>query len=225
MWKWLAKLKPHDSVQRPIVSGYGLKPFLCIFWNSYGFLTIGFKKKSGFLLWQVASFLQKNNAPTAIRQRKKSAVIADWTTANKNNLKSYVFTRAIPLRTYTIPCLSALCFIGLSWEWNLLLFTPLVRSKHAKYLPKRTDSEVIICYCNRNCCTSNFHSTTPQVCAAFGKHVDRWPGVELERAQLRFPEAVCSFLHSQMKRQVNYYYIRILYSHDRERCDPKKEGY
>ncbi len=30
--------KPHDSVQRPRVSRYGLKTFLYILWNSYGVL-------------------------------------------------------------------------------------------------------------------------------------------------------------------------------------------
>ncbi len=106
------------------------------------------------------------------------------------------FTRDIPLRIHIILCLS--------WTRNHILFTPLVRSKHAKYLPKPTDPEVIICYCNRNCGTSYFHCTTPQECAAFWLHVDRCPGVELERAQLRFPETACSFLYSQMIKQVSY---------------------
>ncbi len=34
----LVYLKPHDSVQRPWISKYGLKAFLCIFWNSSGVL-------------------------------------------------------------------------------------------------------------------------------------------------------------------------------------------
>ncbi len=33
-----AYLKPHDYVQRPTLSRCGLKPFLCIFWNSSGVL-------------------------------------------------------------------------------------------------------------------------------------------------------------------------------------------
>ncbi len=37
-WKKLVYLKPHDSVQEPRVSKYGLKTFLCIFWNSSGVL-------------------------------------------------------------------------------------------------------------------------------------------------------------------------------------------
>ncbi len=34
----LVNLKPHDAVQGPRVSQYGLKTFLCIFWNSSGVL-------------------------------------------------------------------------------------------------------------------------------------------------------------------------------------------
>ncbi len=34
----MAYLKPPDSVQRLRVSMYGLKTFLCIFWNSSGVL-------------------------------------------------------------------------------------------------------------------------------------------------------------------------------------------
>ncbi len=34
----LACLKLYDAVQRPRVSRYGLKTFLCIFWNSCGVL-------------------------------------------------------------------------------------------------------------------------------------------------------------------------------------------
>ncbi len=36
--KKLVYLKPHDSVPRPVVSRYGLKTFLCIFWNYLGVL-------------------------------------------------------------------------------------------------------------------------------------------------------------------------------------------
>ncbi len=34
----LVYLKPHDSVQRPEASRYGLETFLCIFWNYSGVL-------------------------------------------------------------------------------------------------------------------------------------------------------------------------------------------
>ncbi len=34
--KNLVFLKPHDSMQRPRVSRYGLTTFPCIFWNSSG---------------------------------------------------------------------------------------------------------------------------------------------------------------------------------------------
>ncbi len=36
--KNLTYLKPPDTVQRPSVSSYGVKTFLCIFWKSSGFL-------------------------------------------------------------------------------------------------------------------------------------------------------------------------------------------
>ncbi len=42
----LVYLKPHDSIQRPRVSKYGMKTFLCIFWNSSSVLHDRLKEMS-----------------------------------------------------------------------------------------------------------------------------------------------------------------------------------
>ncbi len=44
--KKLVYLKPHDSVKGPIVRKYGLKTFICIFWNYFDVLQNGLLETS-----------------------------------------------------------------------------------------------------------------------------------------------------------------------------------
>ncbi len=72
--KTFVYLKPHDAVQRPRVSRYGLKTFVCISWNSSGVLHGRLLEMSLMLITTNCLKLLTNMVPTVTRHRKIAGV-------------------------------------------------------------------------------------------------------------------------------------------------------